>query len=89
MTVNRLATRGIMPDVTFLLRVPAKTGLGRVKKLSEGDRIEQAGLSFFENVVKNYDNLADNNNERIFVLDGEGDINNIHNEIIKIINTKL
>ncbi len=89
MTVNKLATRNILPDMTFLLRVPATVGLKRVKKLSEGDRIEQAGLTFFEEVVKNYDKLAENNNNRIHSLNGEDDINNIHSKIIEIINEKL
>ncbi len=89
MAVNRLATRNILPDVTFLLNVPATVGLGRVKKLSEGDRIEQAGLQFFEKVVQNYEKLAKENKDRFVSLDGQRDINDIHKEIIDILNKNL
>ncbi len=88
-TINQMATRNILPNMTFLLDVPAHIGLSRVKKLSEGDRIEQAGLNFFEEVVKKYSNIANNNKGRIFKLDGMQSVDEIHQQVIKILNEKL
>ncbi|MFV0439854.1 MAG: dTMP kinase [Lachnospirales bacterium] len=81
-TVNALATRGILPDVTFLIDVPHLVGLNRVYSETNGDRIEQEGAVFFEKVVDNYRKVADENSERFVVLDGEKSVEEIHKKII-------
>ncbi|MFV0519180.1 MAG: dTMP kinase [Lachnospirales bacterium] len=89
LTVNNLATRGILPDLTFLIDVEASVGLSRVLKQTDGDRIEQEGKVFFENVVNNYRTLAKENQSRVITINGEKDIEEIHIEIINHIENFL
>jgi dTMP kinase len=65
--LNAFAVGGLTPDRTLLLRVPPSVGLGRVQ--GEPDRIEQAGLEFFERVAATYDALAAAEPDRWVVID--------------------
>lgn len=87
--INELATRGILPDITFLIEVSASVGLSRVLKNSDGDRIEQEGKVFYENVVNNYKTIAKNSKGRVIVVDGEKSIEEIHSVIISHIDKLL
>ncbi len=56
---NRLATRGLVPDLTFLLRVPPELGLERASRRSGFDRMEAAGSEFHERVAAAFAAFAD------------------------------
>lgn len=45
---NRLATAGLVPDVTLLLDLPVKEGLARAKQRGGPDRMEQSGDEFHD-----------------------------------------
>ncbi len=47
-TVNRIATEGIMPDVTFILDLDVTTAMDRIGE--NRDRMESRGLRYFEQV---------------------------------------
>jgi dTMP kinase len=66
--LNRFATDGLVPDVTFLLRIPVAEGLGRIAGRS-ADRLERSGDEFFAAVARAYDSLAAAEPERFVVLD--------------------
>jgi dTMP kinase len=56
---NRLATHGLVPDVTLLLRVPPELGLERALRRGGPDRIEQAGSAFHARVAAAFDRFAE------------------------------
>lgn len=64
--INELATDGLVPDRTLLLRVDPELAATR---MSEGDRLEKAGANFFADVAQAYDRLAEADPERFRVLD--------------------
>ena len=66
--VNNVATRGLTPDLTVLLDVPAGEGLTR-KRTSERDRFEQEKLEFHQRVREGYLKLAIEEAERWLVID--------------------
>jgi dTMP kinase len=66
--VNRFATRGLAPDVTFLLRISPADGLARIAGRS-ADRMERSGDAFFAAVAAAYDELAAAEPDRFVVLD--------------------
>jgi dTMP kinase len=56
--LNEFGTGGLAPDVTLYLRIDPAEGLARIAG-REQDRLEGAGLAFFERVARTYDELAD------------------------------
>jgi len=64
--LNEFATRGIKPDLTILLDLPASVGLAR-QRLT--DRISAQGLAFHESVRQAYLAVARAEPERVVVID--------------------
>ena len=67
-TVNNAATRGLLPDLTILLDLPAEAGLAR-KGHSHPDRFEKEDTTFHEKVRQGYLNLANEEPQRWLVVD--------------------
>ena len=82
--INRFATFGLMPDITFIIDVRIETSIER-KNLR--DRIESEGLEFLERVRKAYLEMA-KKSERFVLIDGERDPNVIHDEIVNILKSR-
>jgi dTMP kinase len=73
--LNGVATLGIRPDLTFLLDCPVSVGLGRAIRrnmdLEKGgeDRFEREVVSFHEAVRRGYLSIAEEEKERVVLLD--------------------
>jgi dTMP kinase len=68
--INAFAVGGCLPDLTFLLDLDHASSLARMKASArKPDRIERESDDFFQAVRKGYLTLANNNPERIFLLD--------------------
>jgi dTMP kinase len=67
-SLNELATGGLTPDRTLLLRIDPAAGRARIADRAP-DRLEQAGEDFFGAVAKAYDELAAAEPDRIAVID--------------------
>lgn len=89
------ATGGLIPDLTFILDIPAHLGLKRTTKdeFVNGDRMENAGLKFHQDVRQGFLKLKENLNEgdRFFIVNcaPPKNIKSIHNEIIEEVSRKL
>lgn len=57
-SANALATRGLIPDLTVVLTVPAAEGLTRAASRGAHDRIERAGNEFYDRVEKAFAQFA-------------------------------
>jgi dTMP kinase len=55
---NRMATQGILPDLTILLDLPAEEGLSRVARRGAHDRIESATSAFHSRVAAAFRRFA-------------------------------
>ena len=66
---NRIATRGLTPDLTILLDVPVEKGLIR-KKDTATDRFHAEKLNFHRRVREGYLKLAAAEPERWLMIDG-------------------
>jgi dTMP kinase len=66
--LNLLVTSGLLPDRTFLIRVPPAEAAAR--RPAGEDRIEQEGLAFAEEVDRAYEEIARIFAKRVLVVDG-------------------
>jgi dTMP kinase len=78
--VNMLATGGLLPDRTFVLAVEPGTSSARVG--SEPDRIEREDAAFHARVAGGYEHLASLFPERVVLLDGSLDADEIAARIL-------
>lgn len=83
------ATYGTRPDLTVLLDVPVEVGLAR-KRHGEWNRFEDTeGAAFFEQVRAGYLRLADEEPDRIKVVDGSGTVSDADRAIRAIVEPML
>ena len=82
--LNELATGSLSPDLTFLLDLPVKEGLARVRRV---DRIEQEEEEFHDRVRKEYLKIAARESQRIVLLDGRKEKKVIHSKIVEVVET--
>ena len=81
--LNELASHQTKPDLTFYLKIDPKEAEKRTIG-NHKDRMENAGLDFFSNVSKGYDEMA-KNEERIYPIDAMRSEEKIHDQIVSII----
>jgi dTMP kinase len=70
--INRFAVGNAMPDLTFILDVPTKVSLARIKQRASDlpDRMERENIEFYEKVRAGYLLLAKSMPARVVVIDG-------------------
>jgi dTMP kinase len=76
-----LATGGVWPDLTILLRIDperAATRIGRRK----ADRFEGEGIELQRLVAEGYDDVARRHPERVRVVDADGDRQAVHEAVL-------
>ncbi len=81
--LNDMAVSGLKPDLTFVFDIDIQTSMARVGK--EKDRMESAGLEFFERVRKGYLEIAKQEPERVKVIDSTKSIEEIHQKVLEFI----
>jgi dTMP kinase len=82
-SIGKLATKGILPDITFLLDIAVSEGLSRAGKIK--DRMEKKPFAFHRKVRKGYLAIARKEPKRIKVLLAIGDIEDTQEKIRKTI----
>ncbi|MBC8313802.1 MAG: dTMP kinase [Candidatus Cloacimonetes bacterium] len=89
--LNKIASIGIVPDITFVIDLPAKIGLTRILKSiknsdkKEIDRLESENLNFHQNVRKGFLKLAESEKDRIKILNGKEKVEVIHKKILLLL----
>jgi dTMP kinase len=86
---NRLATGGLVPDLTLLLDVPAVEGLGRADARGARDRMERADDEFHHRVAGAFRQFADPKWQHshlecgpIKLIDATGDENAVQERVV-------
>lgn len=77
--LNRWATGGLIPDLTFLLDLPPREGLSR--NTPDADRIEAEPLEFHERVREQFRRLAAAAPERYLVIDAAEPVETVRRQI--------
>ena len=88
-SINEIATEGLIPDITFLLDIKPENAFKRIDS-TEIDRMESVGINFFKKIRKGYFKIIKDNPERFFLINAdrsevliENEINEIIDEVIK------
>lgn len=83
-SLNNIATSDIKPDLTFVFDIDVETALSRVGKSK--DRMESAGIEFFERTREGYLEIAKEEPDRVKVIDSNDTIENIFAQVKSIFN---
>lgn len=92
---NRLATDGLVPDLTFLLDMPIEVGLERaLKRIAQEsgtpeDRFEREAREFHQRVRDTYLQIAKEEPNRFFVIQADKSPQEIQREIITRIDSMV
>lgn len=78
--INRVASHGIAPDITFYLRLSLEDSANRTAHM-EKDRMEQSGIEFYQNVIKGFDELAEKE-VRFVTIDASKTVEEVHKLVL-------
>ncbi len=86
--INFIATQGIVPGLTIYIDISVELSINR-RIVADNDRMESGGKEFLLNVKKGYDDMANLYPDRIVVINGDGSIESIQNNIRNVIKDKF
>ena len=81
--LNDIATGGLRPDLTLVFDIDIETSMNRVGK--EKDRMESAGVEFFNKVRQGYLEIAKNEPNRVKIINSSDTIENIHKRVVELV----
>jgi dTMP kinase len=76
-----LATGGVWPDATVLLRIEPDRAAKRIGR-RKADRFEEEGIELQRRVAEGYDEVARRHPERVRVVDADGDRDTVHAAVL-------
>jgi dTMP kinase len=96
LSLNRIASEGLTPDITFLLDCPVPLGLSRTVqrrsdplKAKTNDRFENEKLEFHEKVRQGFLDLARAEPERFYIIDASQSEQEVFAAIKEIVDRRL
>ena len=85
--LNELAVNGRHPDLTIVFDIDVETSMSRVG--DEKDRLESAGMEFFNRVRNGYLEIAKQEPQRVKVLNAAKSIDEIQKDVKKLVENLL
>ena len=79
--VNRHATGGLVPDITFWMDIDPEAGKARAAKAGDLDRLELEKMDFHYRVYEGYRRIAEKDPDRVKRIDAADTVDNIRNHI--------
>jgi dTMP kinase len=76
-----LATGGVWPDLTILLRIDPEAAAARIGR-RKADRFEGEGIELQRLVAEGYDEVARRHPERVRVVEADGDRQTVHSAVL-------
>ena len=88
--LNRIATDGVTPDVTFVLDLPVEIGLQRVQNSRGGlDRLEREKIEFHRRLREGYQTIAQQEPQRLKIIDAQVSPEQVYAQIQEAIQSLL
>ena len=85
----RMSSCGIEPDITFLLDIPLKEARKRLRMRGGLSGMEKRDVSFFDRVRRGYLEMYKWWFERMVLVDGRGDPEEIHKKIVEVLTKRF
>ena len=82
--LNEIAVNGLKPDLTIVFDIDIETSMQRVGKTK--DRMESAGMDFFNRVRNGYLAIAKEEPNRVKVINSADTIERIHEKVVEEVN---
>jgi dTMP kinase len=96
LSLNRIASQGLTPDITFLLDCPVELGLSRTvhrrsgpSKAQRTDRFENENLEFHEKVRQGFLDLARAEPARFYIIDASQSEQEVFAAVKEIVDQRL
>ena len=89
MSLDRLATGGLQPDLTILFDLAAETGLARNRGAKKTDRIELEDIAFHRRVREGYLAIAKADPDRVSIVDASLPVAEVHARVWEIVSKRL
>ena len=88
--LNRVATDGLVPDLTIVLDVPVKVGRERTRRRRRAlDRLELEDFEFHQRVREGYLTIAKEEPHRVRVIDSEQNFKLVRDEIRELVTRRI
>ena len=78
-----------LPEITFYVDVDPEVGMARIQSRDKYDRLDQETIDFHKNVRQGYLKVAQKYPKSIFVIDGYKPLQEVIDDIISILESKL
>ena len=83
--LEQFVQKTLRPDYTILFDVPVEVGLSRANRRSEADRFESETLTFFEKVRQSYLRIAEEEPQRVHVINANQPIDAVQQDIVGLL----
>ena len=83
--LKSIVQEDLEPDLTLLFDLPVELSIERLNNSRVLDRFEKQNYEFHQKVRESYLNNANQNKDRFYIIDSTRSINDIQNEITKIL----
>jgi dTMP kinase len=83
--VDRLATGGLKPELTFLMDIDVRAGLERNRESGKSDRFELEDVAFHERVRAGFLAIAKSEPERVMIIDATRPKHEVHDAIMSAV----
>lgn len=90
-SINRFAVEGRMPDLTLLFDIEPEIGMSRIEANAEREknRLDMESMAFHGKVREGYMLVAENNKERIRIVDASKTPDQVEREMIKYVENAI
>lgn len=85
--LNEVAVNGLKPNLTIVFDIDIETSMQRVGNTK--DRMESAGIDFFNRVRNGYLAIAKEEPNRVKVINSADAIENIHKQVIELVDKQV
>jgi dTMP kinase len=80
--LTRVATGGLVPDLSLYIRLPEEVSRERLRGRQDGNRLDDETFAFHQRVRAGYDQLIEEEPERWAVIDGNAPAEAVHRAVL-------